>query len=146
MFCLWNKLILMNIPKIAPKSVPNMHWIPYRMKNNLKSHCDVTDHKFYYCICYYYHFVFVIINRLFWQKKFWFCVSKKMQMIFFQKLNIKWFSDPSKKGILLKLNKSMFYQQAFDFSGFRQVSAFSEKETFKLFVVEICVKRCKGLK
>ena len=40
----------------------------------------------------------------------------------------------------------MFYQQAFDFSGFRQVSAFSEKKTFKIFVVEICVKRCKELK
>ena len=35
----------------------------------------------------------------------------------------------------------MFYQQAFDFSGFCQISCFSEKKTFGIFIVEIFVKR-----
>ena len=35
----------------------------------------------------------------------------------------------------------MFYQQAFDFSGFCQISCFSGKKTFGIFVAEICVKR-----
>ena len=30
--------------------------------------------------------------------------------------------------------KSMFYQQAFDFSVFRQISGFSEKKFFEIFV------------
>ena len=39
----------------------------------------------------------------------------------------------------------MFYQQAFDFSVFHQISGF-QKKFFGIFVVEICVKGCKRLR
>ena len=46
-------------------------------------HCDMIDHKFYHCTCYYYHLIFVIIIKLFRQKKFRFCVNNKFANDFF---------------------------------------------------------------
>ena len=40
----------------------------------------------------------------------------------------------------------MFYQQAFDFYVFCQILGFSEKNFFEIFIVDICVRRCKKLR
>ena len=37
LFYLWNKLELVDVPRIAPKAVQNMGWVSDRVKNNLNS-------------------------------------------------------------------------------------------------------------
>ena len=109
----------------------------------------MIDYKFYYCICNY-HFVFVII-KLFWQKKFWFSVNNKFANDFFFQFLISDFfmvvKAEVKNTVIFKskyecrsslVEVKYVLSTVFDFSGFRQISGFSEKKTFEIFIVEIC--------
>ena len=114
----------------------------------------MIDHKFYYCICQYYHLVFVIIIKLFRRKSFDFVSVTNLQMIFFQFLNSDFFMvvkvEVKYKVIFQSKHKCHSSQIEVKhvlstgilfFWILPDVLFFLEKKTFGIFVVEICVKR-----